>query len=160
MENFGRSEAQANKDDGWMKNGYTKIPNYILSDKTLKAEARFIYALLEMFNMDKYWCWPTQKLLAEVSGYGVKKLRRHLKALRDKGLIDWKQEDYGSNTYVISDPTRGQIKPMTIGQNRPRGRSKLTYKQEVFNKKKEKRRNNKELLILKSIQEGGKEDDK
>lgn len=76
-----------------MERGFTQIPNLILTETKLSAQARIIYCILMAYdwqNKDgkkKGFVWPSQQTLADEAGFSVKSIQLYLDELEASGLI-------------------------------------------------------------------------
>jgi len=72
--------------------GFTSIPNRILENNDLSLGARMTYAMLLKYAWQKDFCFPAQQQLAQDLGITDRSVRTFLGELRDRALIDWKQQ--------------------------------------------------------------------
>ncbi|RJX17654.1 MAG: helix-turn-helix domain-containing protein [Desulforudis sp.] len=88
--------------DPVMRDGFTNMPNAILTAKGLSLGAKVIYCLLHMFAWQSRNCWPGQDRLAEAAGCSKNAVGNYLRELRDYGLIYWQRRGLKkSNVYFI-----------------------------------------------------------
>src|SRR5690242_12507268 len=77
-----RNELEQN----WSAGGYVQMPNAVREDRSLSHKAKEIYGQLlahMWFRTDK--CWPSQKTIAEATGYSRCSIIRGLKELYERG---------------------------------------------------------------------------
>jgi hypothetical protein len=84
------------------KQGFTQVPNYVLTDTRLSFGARLTYAILLSYAWNKGSCFPGQKRVAEDLGVSDRTVRTYLHELEELGLISWKQQGPSKpNLYTI-----------------------------------------------------------
>ncbi len=66
---------------------FTKIPDAILTDRTLDVNCKVLAACLLHFAREKDSCFPSQETLASYLGCSVDTVHRHLNHLKSKGLV-------------------------------------------------------------------------
>lgn len=84
--------------------GYTQMPDEIASDPTLSPRAKHLYrALLSFMWLKTDKCWPSQKTLAEATGYSRSTVIRALHDLYERGYIEiWRRGLNQTNYYFIN----------------------------------------------------------
>ena len=88
---------------------FTAMPNEWIDDRTLKAgEKVVLLALIRRAGMNGK-CFASHEDLGRLAGMGTSTLRRHLIQLRNRGIVDWVQNQSGekgrgSNSYRIKTP--------------------------------------------------------
>ena len=102
--------------DKSLKQGFTAIPRIILKDPNLTMQAKVIFALLLDYAWQKGSCFPGQDRLAEDLAVHRNTIIKHLKELKEYGLICWKQRGLNqTNIYYInpiSKVKRYVVKPL------------------------------------------------
>lgn len=98
------------KDEGLrqFEGGFTSIPNRILENNDLTLGARMTYAMLLKYAWQKDFCFPAQQQLAKDLGITDRSVRTFLTELRDRELIDWKQQGLNRPNiyYILKLPER------------------------------------------------------
>ena len=85
------------------RDNFTQIPNEVLRDPNLSAQAKTVYAVLLSYAWQKTTCFPGHELLCHDTGIkSDRTLRNYLAELRDYGLVTWVQRGLGkSNIYTL-----------------------------------------------------------
>jgi hypothetical protein len=88
--------------------GFTSIPNRILENNDLSLGARMTYAMLLKYAWQKDFCFPAQQKLAQDLGITDRSVRTFLTELRDRALVDWKQQGLNRPNiyYILKLPER------------------------------------------------------
>ena len=82
--------------------GFTQVPNFLLTDKTLSVGAKLTYAMLLKYAWTDNACFPGQQTLAVDMGAGERSVRTYLKELEDIGFLEVKQRGLGrTNLYKL-----------------------------------------------------------
>ena len=83
--------------------GFTQLPNFILRNPGLSANAKTAYALLLSYAWHNDLCFPGQERLAEQMGSHVSTVSRAIAELEDCSLIDIERRGQGkTNFYTIN----------------------------------------------------------
>jgi hypothetical protein len=83
--------------------GFTQIPNFILRNPDLSANAKTAYSLLLSFAWHNDLCFPGQERLAEHMGTHVATVSRAIQELEACSLIDIERRGQGkTNFYTIN----------------------------------------------------------
>ena len=83
--------------------GFTQIPNFILRNRDLSANAKTAYALLLSYAWHNSLCFPGQERLAEHMGTHVATVSRAIAELEQLSLIDIERRGLGkTNFYTIN----------------------------------------------------------
>ena len=89
----------------FLKGGFTQIPNPILTSDVLTAQHKLMYSLLLHYAWQQGSCFPGQARLAKEMGCGIRQVRRHLKDLENKRLINIiTRGKRHTNLYVLLAP--------------------------------------------------------
>ena len=89
-------------DDVNLKHGFAQIPNVVLRDPKLSAQAVRLYGLLLSYAWQNNQCFPGQCLLADNMGIDKRTVGRILTELKTHKLISWKRLGQGKpNVYRI-----------------------------------------------------------
>ena len=83
--------------------GFTQLPNFILRNPDLSANAKTAYALLLSYAWHNDLCFPGQERLAEHMGSHVSTVSRAITELEDCSLIEIERRGQGkTNFYTIN----------------------------------------------------------
>ena len=92
-----------NTADPIARHGFTQLPNFILRNPDLSANAKTTYALLLSYAWHNDLCFPGQDRLAEHMGSHVSTVSRAIAELEDCGLIEIGRRGQGkTNFYTIN----------------------------------------------------------
>ena len=84
------------------RNGFTQVPNFILTKPDLSFGAKLAYAMLLKYAWGDDACFPGQAKLATHMGAGERSVRTYLKELETAGLLEIKQRGLGrTNLYRL-----------------------------------------------------------
>ena len=82
--------------------GFTQVPNFVLTNKSLTVGAKLAYAMLLKYAWTDNACFPGQQKLAEDMGAGERSIRTYLKELVDVGFLEVTQRGLGkTNLYRL-----------------------------------------------------------
>jgi DNA-binding Lrp family transcriptional regulator len=84
-----------------MQDGFTQVPNEVLSDKTLSAQAKLLYSLLLSHAWEENKVFPGQKSLGDRMGCSTKTVRKYIKELENAGYLKKKRRGL-NNTYLYT----------------------------------------------------------
>ncbi len=83
--------------------GFTQLPNFILRNPELSANAKTVYALLLSYAWNNNLCFPGQERLAEHMGAHVSTVSRSITELEDCSLIEIERRGQGrTNFYTVN----------------------------------------------------------
>ena len=83
--------------------GFTQLPNFILRNPDLSANAKTVYSLLLSYAWHNDLCFPGQERLAEHMGAHVSTVSRAIAELEDSSLIEIERRGQGkTNFYTIN----------------------------------------------------------
>jgi hypothetical protein len=83
--------------------GFTQLPNFILRNPELSANAKTVYSLLLSYAWHNNLCFPGQERLAEHMGAHVSTVSRSITELEDCSLIEIERRGQGkTNFYTIN----------------------------------------------------------
>ena len=109
MEHIGRriSEIERNMKinsaDPIARFGFTQLPNFILRNSELSANAKTAYSLLLSYAWHNNLCFPGQERLAQHMGTHVATVSRAIKELDECSLIEIERRGQGkTNFYTIN----------------------------------------------------------
>jgi len=92
-----------NSADPIARHGFTQLPNFILRNPDLSANAKTAYSLLLSYAWHNDLCFPGQERLAEHMGTHVATISRAIKELEECSLIDIERRGQGkTNFYTIN----------------------------------------------------------
>ena len=92
-----------NTSDPIAQHGFTQLPNFILRNPDLSANAKTIYSLLLSYAWHNNLCFPGQERLAEHMGSHVSTVSRAITELEDFSLIEIERRGQGkTNFYTIN----------------------------------------------------------
>ena len=84
------------------RDGFTQVPNFMLTNKDLSVGAKLAYAMLLKYAWSNNSCFPGQLKLAEDMGSGERSVRTYLKELEDIGFLEVTQRGLGkTNLYRL-----------------------------------------------------------
>ena len=108
MEHIGNRLAQIARNieivgaDPVTRQGFTQVPNFILTKKDVSVGAKLAYAMLLKYAWDNDACFPGQLKLAEDIGAGERSIRTYLKELETVGILEIEQRGLGrTNLYRL-----------------------------------------------------------
>lgn len=82
--------------------GFTQVPNFVLTNKSLTVGAKLAYAMLLKYAWTDNACFPGQQKLAEDMGAGERSIRTYLKELEDASFLEVTQRGLGkTNLYRL-----------------------------------------------------------
>ena len=82
--------------------GFTQVPNFILTNKSLSVGAKLAYAMLLKYAWSDDACFPGQQTLADDMGSSERSIRSYLKELEEQSLLDVNQRGLGkTNVYRL-----------------------------------------------------------
>src|ERR1700675_4480698 len=92
-----------NTTDPIARHGFTQLPNFILRNPNLTANAKTAYSLLLSYAWHNDLCFPGQERLAEHMGTHVATVSRAIQELRNCRLIEIERRGQGkTNFYTIN----------------------------------------------------------
>jgi len=92
-----------NTADPIVRYGFTQLPNFILRNPELSANAKTAYSLLLSYAWHNDLCFPGQERLAEHMGTHVSTVSRAVAELEDCSLIEIERRGQGkTNFYTIN----------------------------------------------------------
>ena len=109
------------------RQGFTQVPNFILTNKNLSVGAKLGYAMLLKYAWGDGACFPGQVKLAEDMGGGERSVRRYLDELERAGFLEIQQRGLGKTNFYRLHLTikklasrNGPTRPAKMaGQHRP-----------------------------------------
>ncbi len=98
-----------------LAHGFTQIPNVILKDATLSANAVRLYILLLSYAWQEKECFPGQDRLAADMGCNRTTINRNLSELKKRKLITWERRGLCKcNIYYIERLEGGYLPKLFI----------------------------------------------
>lgn len=83
--------------------GFTQLPNFILRNPDLSANAKTVYSLLLSYAWNNNLCFPGQERLAEHMGSHVSTVSRSIAELEGCSLIEIERRGQGkTNFYTVN----------------------------------------------------------
>ena len=83
--------------------GFTQLPNFILRNPELSANAKTVYSLLLSYAWHNNLCFPGQERLAEHMGAHVSTVSRAITELEECSLIEIERRGQGkTNFYTVN----------------------------------------------------------
>ena len=83
--------------------GFTQLPNFILRNPDLSANAKTVYSLLLSYAWHNNLCFPGQERLAEHMGTHISTVSRSITELEDCSLIEIERRGQGkTNFYTVN----------------------------------------------------------
>jgi hypothetical protein len=90
--------------------GFTQLPNFILRNPELSANAKTVYSLLLSYAWHNHLCFPGQERLAEHMGVNVSTVSRATAELEDFSLIEIERRGQGkTNFYTVNFVVRKKV---------------------------------------------------
>jgi hypothetical protein len=84
------------------RQGFTQVPNFILTKKDISVGAKLSYAMLLKYAWDNRSCFPGQAKLAADMGAAERSIRTYLKELEAAELLEIVQRGLGkTNLYRL-----------------------------------------------------------
>ena len=94
---------KVNSADPIARYGFTQLPNFILRNPELSANAKTVYSLLLSYAWHNNLCFPGQERMAEHMGAHVSTVSRAITELEDCSLIEIERRGQGkTNFYTIN----------------------------------------------------------
>lgn len=92
-----------NTSDPIARFGFTQLPNFILRNADISANAKVVYSLLLSYAWHNNLCFPGQERLAEHMGTHVSTVSRAITELEGCSLIEIERRGQGrTNYYTIN----------------------------------------------------------
>jgi predicted transcriptional regulator len=92
-----------NSADPIARHGFTQLPNFILRNAEISANAKVVYSLLLSYAWHNNLCFPGQERLAEHMGTHVSTVSRAITELEECALIEIERRGQGrTNYYTIN----------------------------------------------------------
>ena len=83
--------------------GFTQLPNFILRNPDLTANAKTVYSLLLSYAWHNDLCFPGQERLAEHMGSHVSTVSRAITELEECSLIEIERRGQGKTNFYTSN---------------------------------------------------------
>src|SRR3954454_21790615 len=89
--------------------GFTQVPNYLLKDPTVSANAKVVYSMLLSYAWNNSYVFPGQERMAEDIGISQPTIARAVKELEDQGWLEIQRRGQGkTNVYILKHRIRTQ----------------------------------------------------
>lgn len=96
------------------KTGFAMTPNSVSRDPSISPQAKAVYTLLASYRGGAEHCWPSLKQLAADMGTSVDSVRRWVRELQKRGLVEVEERPGDSSLYRTLTPgTRATPTPCT-----------------------------------------------
>lgn len=83
--------------------GFTQVPNMLLRNNKLSANAKVVYSQLLAYAWNNGYCYPGQDRMAEDIGASQPTIHRALKELEDSGWLEVERRGQGkTNIYTLT----------------------------------------------------------
>lgn len=84
------------------RDGFTQVPNVVLTNKDLTVGGKLTYAMLLKYAWSETACYPGQQKLSVDMGSSERSVRTYLKELEDAGFLEVEQRGLGrTNLYRL-----------------------------------------------------------
>jgi hypothetical protein len=101
-----------NTSDPIAQHGFTQLPNFILRNAEISANAKVVYSLLLSYAWHNNLCFPGQERLAEHMGTHVSTVSRAITELEECSLIEIERRGQGrTNYYTVNFIVKKKGKP-------------------------------------------------
>jgi hypothetical protein len=82
--------------------GFTQVPNYLLKDPDISANAKVVYSMLLSYAWNNSYVFPGQDRMAEDIGLSQPTIARSVKELEEKDWLEIQRRGQGkTNIYVL-----------------------------------------------------------
>ena len=82
--------------------GFTQVPNFLLKDPKLSANAKIVYSMLLSYAWNNSCVFPGQERMAEDIGSSQPTIARAVKELEEHGWLEIQRRGQGkTNIYVL-----------------------------------------------------------
>src|SRR5919206_5313218 len=82
--------------------GFTQVPNFLLKDPDISANAKVVYSMLLSYAWNNSYVFPGQERMAEDIGLSQPTIARAVKELEDEGWLEIQRRGQGkTNIYVL-----------------------------------------------------------
>lgn len=81
------------------RDGFTMVPNFILTNKALSVGAKLLYAMILKYDWTNEGCFPGQQRLADDMGVGERSVRTYQKELEEAGFLEVTQRGLGKTNF-------------------------------------------------------------
>lgn len=85
-----------------IKNGFTQIPNSLLTDRSLSSSEKMVLILFKMHQMGKRSSFPSYRLVGEEIGLSKRHVMVIVKRLIEKGFLLKEYRIGKSNRYKVN----------------------------------------------------------
>jgi len=97
--------------------GFTQVPNFILTKEDISVGAKLVYAMLLKYAWYDEGCFPGQIKLAQDMGAGERSIRTYLKELEAAALLEITQRGLGkTNLYKLHITVKKAGSPSLTGK--------------------------------------------
>src|SRR3954470_9538804 len=82
--------------------GFTQVPNFLLKDPKISANAKVVYSMLLSYAWDNDRVFPGQERMAKDIGTSQPTIARAVKELEDNGWLEIQRRGQGkTNVYIL-----------------------------------------------------------
>ena|SRR5689334_9764031 len=82
--------------------GFTQVPNFLLKDPKVSANAKVVYSMLLSYAWNNAYVFPGQERMAEDIGLSQPTIARAVKELEQQGWLEIQRRGQGkTNIYVL-----------------------------------------------------------
>lgn len=86
-----------------MQEGFTRIPNKLITSKKLTSIEKLVCIVLVAYRMDNKDCFPSRNTISENSSLNIKTIDKAIRGLVSKKFIKKLTIIGRSNTYILDD---------------------------------------------------------
>lgn len=87
--------------------GFTQVPNFLLRDPNVSANAKVVYSMLLSYAWNNNLVFPGQERMAEDIGSSQPTIARAIKELEEQGWLEVQRRGQGkTNLYVLKFTVR------------------------------------------------------
>src|SRR5690242_4128352 len=89
--------------------GFTQVPNFLLKDPKVSANAKVVYSMLLSYAWNNNLVFPGQERMAEDIGSSQPTIARAIKELEAQGWLEIQRRGQGkTNVYILKFTVRGR----------------------------------------------------
>jgi biotin operon repressor len=89
--------------------GFTQVPNFLLKDPTVSANAKVVYSMLLSYAWNNNMVFPGQERMAEDIGSSQPTIARAIKELEQQGWLQVQRRGQGkTNLYILKFTVRSR----------------------------------------------------
>ena len=89
--------------------GFTQVPNFLLKDPKVSANAKVVYSMLLSYAWTNNLVFPGQERMADDIGSSQPTIARAVKELEQQGWLEVRRRGQGkTNLYILNFTVRGR----------------------------------------------------